>query len=176
MTARPQVPRFEPAVLGIFRYPDDLLGAQTALQGLNRPLTVFAPSPLEALPGAGAGRPSPVRYYTLGGGLLGLLSGFFLAFYTVLQWKFVVSGKPVIPWVPFVIVGFEFLILFGVLASIAGMLIHSRLPRRALPAGYDPRFSNDRFGLLIPCRPDEREKIAGLLQAAGAEEIHDVAG
>ncbi len=168
--------RPEPALLGIFSYPNDLQIALAALQGMNQDCTVFAPSPLESIPATKKPKPSPVRYYTLGGGLLGLLSGFSLAFYTVLQWKFVVSGKPIIPWVPFVIVGFEFLILFGVLFSFAGMLIHSRLPRRGLPAYYDPRFSNDRFGLLIPCRPEERERIAGLLKEAGAEEIHDVAG
>ncbi len=121
-------------------------------------------------------RPSPVRYYTLFGGLFGLISGFSLAVYTVLQWKFIVSGKPIIPWIPFVIIGFEFLILFGVLISFAGMLIHSRLPRLRLPAYYDPRFSNDRFGLLIYAARAEGGKIADLLKEAGAEEIHDLEG
>jgi hypothetical protein len=137
--------RPEPAILGIFIYPDALQTALTALQEMARDFTVFAPSALESIP-------------------------------AVLKQKFTVSGKPIVPWIPFVIVGFEFLILFGVLLSFAGMLIHSRLPQRALPAYYDPRFSDDRFGLLIVCRQDEREKIAGLLKEAGAEEIHDIAG
>jgi hypothetical protein len=162
------------ALMGIFIYQDDLLAALKALQGSQQGWSVFAPSADEELKEALKQGPSPVRYYTFFGGLFGLVSGFALAVYTVLQWKFVVSGKPIIPWIPFVIVGFEFLILFGVLFTFAGWLIHGRLPRLHLPAYYDPRFSNDRFGLMIPCGPLERNKWADLLKEAGAEEIHDV--
>lgn len=162
--------------MGIFTYIDDLQRALKALEGTGLVFTVFAPSPSKEIREALQERPSPVRYYTLWGSLFGLGFGFALAVYTVLQWKFIVSGKPIIPWIPFVIVGFEFLILFGVLISFFGMLIHSRLPGRRLPPGYDPRFSNDRFGLLISAASAERGKIAELLEEAGAEEIHDVAG
>ena len=137
------------ALMGIFIYLDDLLAAIKALKGNGRELTVFSPSASEEIKEVLKESPSPVRYYTLFGGLFGLFFGFSLAVYTVLQWKFIVSGKPIIPWIPFVIVGFEFLILFGVVISFVGMLIHSRLPRRRLPVYYDPRFSDDRFGLLV---------------------------
>jgi hypothetical protein len=162
------------ALMGIFVDLEDLLAAIKALEGKAQDLTVYSPAPHGEIKEALRQKPSPVRYYTLFGGLLGLVSGFSLAIYTVLQWKFVVSGKPIIPWIPFVIIGFEFLILFGVFISFAGMLIHSRLPRWRLPVHYDPRFSNDRFGLQVPCGSQDREKLAGLLQEAGAEEIHDL--
>jgi hypothetical protein len=162
------------ALMGIFSYRDDLLRALKALKGASLDCTVFAPSNGEEIQRGLQQKPSPVRYYTLCGGLFGLFFGFALAVYTVLQWKFIVSGKPIIPWIPFVIVGFEFLILFGVLFTFFGLLIHSRLPLLRLPAGYDPRFSNDRFGLLVYAAGTEEEKIADLLQEAGAEEIHDV--
>lgn len=164
------------ALMGIFTYLDDLLGALKAVKEAGLEVTVLAPSASAEVQELLKEGPSPVRYYTLGGGLFGLFSGFALAVYTVIQWKFIVSGKPIIPWIPFVIVGFEFLILFGVVFSFFGLLIHSRLPRLRLPAYYDPRFSNDRFGLLIYAAQAEREKITALLQEAGAEEIHDVAG
>jgi hypothetical protein len=163
-----------PALMGIFVYLDDLLAAIKALEGKAQDLAVYSPAAHGEIQKALRQKPSPVRFYTLLGGLLGLLSGFSLAIYTVRQWKFVVSGKPIIAWIPFVIVGFEFLILFGVFFSFAGMLLHSRLPRRSLPVYYDPRFSDNRFGLLIACGSQDREKLAGLLQEAGAEEIHDL--
>lgn len=166
----------KPALMGIFIYLDDLLAALKAAKEAHLDFTVFSPSAAPEVQEALNEGPSPVRYYTLFGGLFGLASGFSLAVYTVIQWRFVVSGKPIIPWIPLVIVGFEFLILFGVLISFAGMLIHTRLPRLHLPTHYDPRFSDDRFGLLIYCPPGEREKIAGWLKEAGAEEIHDFAG
>jgi hypothetical protein len=164
------------ALMGIFTYLDDLLGALKALKGTGLEFTVFAPSSSEEIKEVLKESPSPVRYYTLCGGLFGLFFGFALAVYTVIQWKFIVSGKPIIPWIPFVIVGFEFLILFGVLLSFFGWLIHSRLPRLRLPAYYDPRFSNDRFGLLIVAAQTDGKKIADLLREAGAEEIHEVEG
>ncbi len=164
------------SLMGIFIYLDDLLTALKALKDLGLDVTVFAPSASREIREALKEKPSPVRYFTLGGGLLGLVSGFALAVYTAVQWKLVVSGKPVTAWIPFAIIGFEFLILFGVLFSFAGLLIHSRLPRMGLPAHYDPRFSNDRFGLLVYSDPEEREKIGRLLREAGAEEIHESAG
>jgi hypothetical protein len=164
-----------PALMGIFVDPQDLLKAVEAL-GRREECTVFSPWALEPLNRALKKGASPVRYYTLIGGLLGLCSGLALAVYTVLQWRFVVSGKPIIPWIPFVIVGFEFLILFGVLSTFAGLLIHCRLPRRRLPAYYDLRFSEDRLGLLVPFGLTEKEKVTRLLKEAGAEEVHDLAG
>jgi hypothetical protein len=160
--------------MGVFIYLDDLLSALKGLKEITRDITVFAPSDHEEIQEVLQQKPSPVRFFTLFGGLFGLLSGISLAVYTVIQWKFVVSGKPIIPFVPFVIVGFEFLILFGVLSSFAGLLILSRLPRFRLPSYYDPRFSNDHFGVLVSCGVGEKETITGLLKKAGAEEIHDV--
>ena len=165
-----------PGLIGIFCYLDDLLLALTSLKERNLRLTVYSPSATGEVQSILGIQPSPVRYYTFFGALFGLIGGFSLAVYTVLQWRFVVSGKPVIPWVPFVIVGFEFLILCGVLISFAGLLIHCRLPRLKLPVSYDPRFSDDRFGLLIYYPPGEREDIARMLRKSGAEEIRDVEG
>jgi len=163
-----------PALIGIFVYLEDLLAAIKALEGKGQDLIVYSPAAHGEIGKVLRQKTSPVRYYTLFGALFGLLFGFSLALYTVLQWKFVVSGKPIIPWIPFVIIGFEFLILIGVFITIAGMLIHSRLPRRRLPVYYDTRFSDNRFGLLVSYNSQDREKLAGLLQKTGAEEIHDL--
>jgi hypothetical protein len=164
------------ALMGIFASTQNLREAVKAFKAMNLPCTVFSPWAQESIQEIMQEKPSPVRYFTLVGALLGLCSGFALAVYTVLQWRFVVSGKPIIPWIPFVVIGFEFLILFGVLSTFAGLLLNGRLPRRRLPAFYDPRFSEDRLGLLVHCTQAEKEKITGLLKEAGAEEIQDVVG
>lgn len=160
--------------MGIFPYLDDLLRALESVKELKKDYTVFSPTARHEIKEAVGMKPSPVRYFTLFGGLLGAISGVSLAVYTVLQWKFIVSGKPVIPWAPFVIVAFEFTILFGVLITVIGMLLTTRLPRFRLPSYYDPRFSKDRFGIMVPCDDNEREKVKKLLEDAGAEEIHEV--
>ena len=60
-------------------------------------------------------------------------TGFALAIFTALRWELVVSRKPVVALVPFVIVGFEFTILFSIFGNLIGMLVLSRLPKMIGP-------------------------------------------
>jgi hypothetical protein len=96
-----------------------------------------------------------------------------LVIYTCLQWKFIVSGKPIIPLIPAVVVGFEFCVLVAILFTFLGLLLNARLPQLRLPDHHDPRFTRDRFGLLVPCAEGERATLAAMLRECGAEEIHD---
>ncbi len=43
--------------------------------------------------------------------------------------------------------------------------------RRAGTILYDPRFTNDRFGIFVPAGSDKVAKIESLLRDAGAEEV-----
>jgi hypothetical protein len=163
-------------VLAIFAYLDDLLQAIGIMR--HRGVTISdVHSPAfhqEILTAVGAKR-SPVRFFTLTGGILGVLSGFGLAIYTAIQWHFIVSGKPPVPRVPYVIEGFEFCILFSVFFNLGGMLLLSRLPKHKLPKHYDVRLTEDRFGLLVQCPPGDHQEIRRLLSEAGAEEVNDLA-
>jgi hypothetical protein len=161
--------------LGIFSYLDTLLTAVTeAKQAGVTVHTVFSPTPRHEISDALGLKPSPIRYFTLCGGILGMIGGFSLAVYSSVQWNIIVGGRPVIAWVPFVIVGFECTILLGVLATVVGMLIYNRLPRIRIPDYYDPRFTEDKFGILVVCPEEERGNVTRLLQEAGAEELHEV--
>ncbi len=164
----------KPALMGIFAYLDDLVEAVEGLKRANLDFTVFTPIPRHEIREALSMKPSPVRYFTLFGGIFGIIAGLGLAVFTVLQWKFIVSGKPIVPWVPFVIIAFEFCILLGVLCTVVGMLITTRLPQLHLPAYYDPRFSVDRFGVLVRGIEVREQEVSRLLREAGAEEIHEV--
>lgn len=162
-------------VMALFTYLDDLLGAISSLR--ERRIEIgdvhspsLSPEIIEAL---GVQR-SPVRFFTLTGGILGILAGFGLSVFTAMQWHFIVSGKPPVPRVPSVIVSFEFCILLAILFNLGGMLLLSRLPRRKLPAHYDVRLTEDRFGILLHCPVARQQEIRQLLQAAGAEEIHEL--
>lgn len=164
-----------PELLGIFAHADALLAAISRLKESGGSIrTVFSPVPLHGLQEALKTRPSPVRYGTLLGAILGVLGGFSLAAYSNLQWEFITGGKPVLAWIPFVVVGFEFSILLGVLFTVGSMLIISRLPRFHLPGPYDPRFSVDRFGVLVDCREEEKEMFSSILRDSGAEEVREV--
>lgn len=69
-------------------------------------------------------------------------------------------------------IAFEGTILLGCLANLLGLVLHARLYRRTLSPFYDPRFSRDRFGLLIRCTPVQLELLPGLLENYSPEEMH----
>ena len=157
----------------IFAYPDELLHVLRLLREKNIAVAdVHTPVPNKEIEDLTTKKESPVRFITLIGGMLGIAAGFGLSVYTAWQWKFIVSGKPPVPRVPYVIEAFEFCILFGVLFNVAGMMLLSRLPRMKLPAHYDARVTEDRYTVLLNCKEDESTAVRKLLLDAGAEEVN----
>ena len=164
-------------VMGIFLYPDNLLAAlRAAGKAQVKVASVFSPVPQHEFDKVLGSKVSPMRYATLFGGLAGIMAGLGLAVFAHLRWNLMTSGKPVLAWIPFCVVAFEFCILLGFLSTLVTMLIANRMPRFRLPAYYDPRFSRDRFGLLLSCAEAQREQAAKILNDAGAEEVHEVSG
>ncbi|HVN95894.1 MAG TPA: quinol:electron acceptor oxidoreductase subunit ActD [Syntrophorhabdaceae bacterium] len=163
-------------LLGLFTYVDDFLFALRGLtSGARKIETVFSPLYIPEIDEILAKRPSRARLITLLGGIGGGLGLLGLAIYAHLSFSLITSGKPVLPWVPWVIVCFEGTILGGVLASVAAWIFLGRLPRRATASGYDPVFSQDRFGVLVACSRSEQEEIRKLLKESGAGEVRNVA-
>lgn len=159
-------------LLGIFASAAQTTQAIIALRRAGFDvLDAHGPVPDPAVDQARGAGVSPVRRYTLAGGLVGCASGFALTIWTALQWNLIVSGKPVVALVPFVVIAFELTILFGALATVLGVFIHARLPRLGATPGYDTRFSGDRFGLLVRCPPERAAAAEAGLRQAGAEEI-----
>ena len=112
---------------------------------------------------------SQVGYFTLVGGILGFFTGVGLSIYTAVQWNFIIWGKPVVAWFPFIIVGFEFTILFSVLGNILGLITQTRLPEFQSLKQYDPRCSGDQFGIAVSCNEEEEEQVKTFLKAKGGE-------
>ncbi|MBI1845403.1 MAG: DUF3341 domain-containing protein [Candidatus Rokubacteria bacterium] len=81
------------------------------------------------------------------------------------------GGKPVVSIPPFVIIAFELTILFGGLATVLGVVTLGRLPRLRPTPTYDPRFTNDRFGVAVHCPPGRGGSVRDILRTAGAEEV-----
>jgi molybdopterin-containing oxidoreductase family membrane subunit len=82
-----------------------------------------------------------------------------------------VGGKPVPSWVPYTIISFELMVLVGSLATVAGLFIHSRIPRITMTVGYDPRFSDAHFGVWVECPPDRQGDVTDTLKKHGAVEV-----
>ena len=82
------------------------------------------------------------------------------------------SGKPVVSLIPFLIVGFEFTILFSVLGNILGMFALARLPQSGDLQHYDERCSGEHFGVLAACDEGQEEALSGFFQERGGKVRH----
>jgi hypothetical protein len=120
------------------------------------------------------GKPSPVRWWTLIGGVIGGITGFALSSLTALDWPMAIpGGKPLVAIPPYIILVFECTILFAGIATLLAMLYHCRIPTNSMEVEIcDPRFSDDHFGLVLknvdPARQAEASRI---LEGAGAIEV-----
>jgi len=172
--ATPPVTTTRAGVVGVFGTLDAALLALRELKAKGYDgLTVYSPVPnheLEDVLGHGV---SPVRLFTLFGALSGTAFGFFYAIATSLDWPLVTGGKPIVSWPPFIVIGFETTILIGALATVAGMFLLAGLPKLGRAPGYDPRFSDDKFGVVAFGGPAQLAEAREIFAAAGAEEIKD---
>ena len=110
-----------------------------------------------------------VGWFTLCGGILGFIGGFALAFFTATRWNLIVSGKPIIAIVPFVVVGFEATILGAVFGNVLGLLTQMRLPSFRWFKYYDARCSGEHFGVLAACEIEKEDGLKDFFQKQGAE-------
>jgi len=160
-------------LVGSFRHLDSLLEAIERLrQAGHRNLRTLSPVPHHGIDEALEKPASPVRYFTLIGCLLGGITGLVLTIATSLHYPLITGGKPIVSIPPFLIIVFELTILFGGLLTLGGMLLNARLPRVHILPAYDPRFSEDRFGLWVRCEAQDFDAVGQLLRSAGAEEVH----
>ena len=161
-------------VLGVFAHVDTTVRALEELKAKGyHDLTVYTPVPLHEIEDVvERDRPvSRVRLFTLIGGLTGTVSGFLLTIWSSMQWNLVTGGKPIASIPPFVIIAFELTILFGGLATVIGMVVLGRLPRVRRSVTFDPRFTNDRFGVAVHCAAERSASVRDILRTAGAEEV-----
>ncbi len=157
-------------IMGIFNNEDQVVSTLAALKKTAYQFQrVHSPIPSHKIMAALNLKKSKVGYFTLAGGILGLISGFALAVYCSIEWNLIVSGKPIISLIPFFIVGFEFTILFAVFGNVIGLLTQTRLPSFKGMEYYDPRCSGAHFGVLAACEPMQQDGLEDFFKENGGE-------
>lgn len=136
-----------------------------------RDFIVYSPIPEPDVIEATGGEVSIVRRYALLGGIVGCISGFALTLWSSYAYPLVTGGKPIGSIAPYVIIAFELTILFTGIACIVALSLHNRMPRLRLRDDFDPRFTGDRFGIVVQCAPAEAPGIERTLREAGAVEV-----
>lgn len=162
-----------PGVLGVFGHIDSAVDAINKLKNSGHDdLTVFSPVPRHELEDALAQPTSPVRMWTLVGGIAGLTTGAWLTIWASLDWPLVTGGKPIASIPPYVVIMFELTILFGALSTLAGLLFNIIFAwRKQGSALYDPRCSDDKIGVFVACEGGVQDEMKQLLSGTGAEEV-----
>jgi hypothetical protein len=163
-------------IKGVYAHLDCLMTGIDRLEKAGyKDMIVAAPLPRHEIEEAiYKGAPSPVRWWTLVGALLGAITGFTISSLTALDWPMAIpGGKPLVAIPPYIIIVFECTILYGGIATFLGMLFHCRLPTTSMEVEIcDPRFSDDHFGLVLkdvdPARQAEASRI---LEQSGAIEV-----
>jgi len=157
-------------IMGLFKNEDHVVSAVNALKTSPYEfIRVNTPIPSHKIMAALNLKKSRVGWFTLCGGILGFLAGFSLAAFTATRWDLIVSGKPIVAIIPFVVVGFEATILFAVFGNVIGLLTHMRLPNQGWLRHYDPRCSGEHFGVLAACDAHQEEELKTFFRQRDAE-------
>lgn len=148
-----------------------LAGARALKAAGHASTSLISPIPIEEAHESPGGRTPVIRRFTLFGAILGGLSGFALAAGTAVVYLHPTGGRPIITFPPFLIITYEMTILFGILATVIGFLVSTRLPAIRERA-YPPEAAVDCYAVVVECDGEERLLHAiGLMREAGAQEI-----
>jgi hypothetical protein len=149
-------------LLASYEYLDSTVDAITGLRKVGFEVKVYAPYPDHHIEHALGYDQSPVRVWTLVGGLTGTATALAFTTWTSVDWPLVVGGKPIVSIPPYVIIMFELTVLFGALSAIIGLFVVSRLPNLRPAVIYDPEFTAGRYGVYVEAeggRLDEARRI-----------------
>jgi ActD protein len=163
-----------PVVAGVLASFDHIDAATDAIRSLkssgHRDLTIYTASPNHEVEEAMGYTTSPVRLFTLIGGLTGCAAGFAMTIWMARDWPILTGGKPIVSIPPFVVIAFELTILIGALATLFGVAVLSLL-KAGRKIAYDPRFTDDRIGVFVAAKPAQAAGIERMFREAGAVEV-----
>ena len=164
-----------------FDNPSDAVAAARRVheEGYRR-IDAYSPYPVEELSEAIGVHSTRMPMIVLIGGVVGLIAGFALQYYThVIDYPLNVGGKPYDSWPAFIPIAFETTVLGAALAAVFGMLALNGLPEPYHPVFNTPNFalaSRDRFFLLVESADPkfDSEATRTFLRGLGAREVSDV--
>jgi hypothetical protein len=131
----------------------------------------FSPIPSHRIEHAIGRNKSPVRWIVLTGGISGILTGLAITIGTTYEWRLNAGGKPLLSWPPFIVICFELMVLLGGIFGFVGVLGLSGIPATDIAPGYNGRFGEDRFGIVVRCDEAEAARVESMMKESGAEQV-----
>lgn len=167
-------------LLAAFATPERLIGAIRPVRAAGfRRLDAYTPFAVEGLADALGDRPSRLRLLMAAAGLGAAAGAYLIEWYSaVIDYPFLVGGRPFHSWPVFVFFPFELGVFAAALAGFLGLLWRAGMPRL-----HDPLFaaegfeaaSQDRFILAVSgvFAAEERDTLRRLLQSQGALSVRE---
>jgi hypothetical protein len=162
-------------VYGLYRDPDAAQLAVSRLHAIgvpDRDITVISNQPYEEYDFSKRDKPTWMYWIAGAGGALGLAFGIWLTVASQRAWPLPTGGMPIVaPWTTLVVL-FELTMLFAILATVATMLVTSRLPRRR-GWMYDSQVS-DGYLLVGVERDEATDELQRALAADGLGQVKTI--
>jgi Protein of unknown function (DUF3341) len=141
-------------LLAEFDTPEELVAATRTVTAAGYTRTDgFSPFPIHEMSEALNFRERKVAPIILAGGIIGLIGGWGLEYWTqVIAYPLNIGGRPFNSWVSFIPPAFETTILVAAFSAVIGMLALNGFPHPYHPVFNAPRFeraSQDKFFLVI---------------------------
>ncbi len=162
-------------VLASYEFLDSTVDAIENLRkaGFDGQITAYSPYPEHHIEHALGYGQSPVRVWTLVGGLSGTAAGFGFTIFTSVDWPLVVGGKPIVGIPAYVPIAFEMTVLFGALATVIGLFVLSKIPNVKPSVVYDPEFSAGRYGVFVEAEGSRLQEARRIMEAEEPIEMRE---
>ena len=161
-----------PKLVGIFDKPGDAAEAAQRLKDRGfTEMEIYSPAAFHELEDVVQEKPSPVRAFTLIGGLTGVVTGYALTIWMANDWQIMLGGKPFSSIPPYTVIAFELTILFGGILTVLGLFGVGRLYPRKLDDVYSPRFSAEEFGVVVTCPDRDVVEVEQMMRSYEAKEV-----
>ena len=163
-------------LLASYEYLDSTVDAIEGLKKAGFKVKAYTPYPEHHIEEALGYGQSPVRVWTLVGGLTGCATGLAFTTWTSVDWPMIVGGKPIVSIPAFVPIIFEMTVLFGALSTVIGLFILSRLPDVKPAVVYDPEFTAGRYGVYVEAGSDRVDEARKIMNAQEPIELREGEG
>ena len=165
------------AIYGLYGDPDS---AQHVVDELRRDgvpdasIAVITSQPYEEYEFSHRYKHTWLFWIASGGGVIGLLAGLAVAYFTETLWPIVTGGMPIVSWWPNIIIMFELTLLGAILATVVSLFITTELPTTQSRV-YDPAVSQGKIMVAIEGpRDSDISRVERTLRSHGGEEIKRV--
>jgi hypothetical protein len=146
-----------------------------------RAIDAYTPAPVHGLAEVMGYDDRRIQMFTLVGGILGLVGGFALCYWTsVIDYPLNIGGRPLNSWPAFAIPTFETTILLAALATVGGMFVLNGFPTPYHPVfnveAFREKASSTGFFLCVEATDPrfDRQATGKFLEGLGARAISEV--